>query len=255
MSNCFAVPEALRKFFQNNPRVAIAFSGGTDSAYLLYAAKQCRCEVHAYYVYSQFQPRFEREDAEKLAEELEIPIKILKTDVLSIPEIAENPEDRCYFCKQVLFRKIIQAAQEDGFPVLCDGTNATDDPGDRPGMRALRELSVRSPLLECGIGKPQVRELSRRAGLFTWNKPAYACLATRIAAGTEIKASLLKKVERAEQALAEMGFSDFRVRVFHGAARIQLPKAQFALAFEKRQEIQELLCPDFSGVLLDLNAR
>ncbi len=255
MAENHTVPEALKNFFKENRRVAVAFSGGVDSAYLLYAAKQCQCKVRAYYVHSQFQPRFELEDAKRLSEELGISMRILKTDVLSIPEIVKNPPDRCYFCKQALFTKIIHAAQQDGFPVLCDGTNATDDAGDRPGIRALQELSVRSPLRECGIGKPQVRAFSQQAGLFTWNKPAYACLATRIASGAEITADLLEKVEHAEQSLAKMGFSDFRVRVFHDAARIQLPEAQFPLALEKHREIEKLLSSDFSGVLLDLNAR
>ena len=255
MSKQKEIPKQLVSFFEENPRVAIAFSGGTDSAYLLYAAKKCGCTVCAYYVHSQFQPRFELEDAKRLAKELDVPMKVIEADVLSVPEISSNPSNRCYHCKRVLFSKIMDAAQQDGFAILCDGTNATDDAQDRPGMRALQELSVRSPLRECGIGKPEVRDYSRQAGLFTWNKPAYACLATRIETGTTIQAQTLRSVESAEQVMMEMGFSDFRVRVFHGAARIQLPQEQFALAFQKQREIQTALKNDFSAVLLDLNPR
>ena len=249
------VPEVLEAFFQKHRRIAIAFSGGTDSAYLLYAANYCGCEVCAYYVHSQFQPRFELEDAKKLAGQLGVPMVVLEVDVLSVPEIAANPENRCYYCKHALFARILDAAQRDGFPILCDGTNATDDAGDRPGMRALRELSVHSPLRECGIGKPEVRVLSKKAGLFTWNKPAYACLATRMETGTAIEADMLKKVEHAEQALMEMGFSDLRVRIFHGAARLQLPESQYSLALQKHREITSALQPDFPVIMLDLNPR
>ena len=136
-----------------------------------------------------------------------------------------------------------------------DGTNASDDAGDRPGMRALRELGVRSPLRECGIMKAEVRRLSRDAGLFTWEKPAYACLATRIPTGKAIRADRLRSVEQAETQMSEMGFRDFRVRMYGDAARIQVRAEQFALALEKRKEIMERLGGLFDGVLLDLNVR
>lgn len=255
MNQTIVAPTALQDFLKENRRLAIAFSGGTDSAYLLYAAAQCGCDVQAYYVRSQFQPRFELEDARRLAEQLGVPMKVLEADVLQCPQIACNPTDRCYHCKNRLFTEILETASLDGYAVLCDGTNASDDASDRPGMRALRELNVRSPLRECGITKPQVREFSRQAGLFTWNKPAYACLATRIPAGTAITAQELEKIERAEQSLMELGFSDLRVRVFHQAARIQLPEAQFAEAVRRSKEIRNVLEPDFTGVLLDLKPR
>ena len=178
----------LQQFFKENPRVAIAFSGGVDSSYLLYAALRYGARVRAYYVNSAFQPRFELEDARRLAGDLHADLRELQVDVLSSPIVTANPPDRCYHCKRVIFRTIAAAAAEDGFPVLLDGTNASDDAGDRPGMRALRELSVRSPLRECGLTKDEIRRLSREAGLFTWDKPAYACLATRIPTGQPITA-------------------------------------------------------------------
>ena len=138
----------LEQFFTKNPEVAIAFSGGVDSAYLLYAAKRYAARAKAYYVSTAFQPSFELEDARRLANELGADMQVLHVDVLMSGAVTANPPDRCYHCKNTLFRQILRAAENDGFPVLLDGTNASDDAGDRPGMRALRELSVRSPLRE-----------------------------------------------------------------------------------------------------------
>ena len=143
----------------------------------------------------------------------------------------------------------------DGYDVLLDGTNASDDAGDRPGMQALRELKVRSPLRECGVTKAAVRQMSREAGLFTWDKPAYACLATRIPTGTAIRAADLEKVEQAEGALSALGFRDFRVRLLDGNARIQVTEKQLALALEQRQRVLDALKPLFPAVLLDLETR
>ena len=176
----------LQDFFATHNKIALAFSGGVDSAYLRYEGIQSGCNIHAYYVKSAFQPAFELEDAQKLAKELGAKMTILELDVLSEPLITSNPSNRCYHCKQKIFRAITEAAQGDGYQVLIDGTNASDDASDRPGMRALQELSVLSPLRACGITKEEVRRLSKDAGLFTWDKPAYACLATRIHNGDTI---------------------------------------------------------------------
>ena len=138
---------------------------------------------------------------------------------------------------------------------MIDGTNASDDAFDRPGMKALCELEVRSPLREAGLTKSEIRALSRENGLFTWDKPAYACLATRIPSGTAIDAETLEKVDRAETALRAMGFSDLRVRVYAGAARIQLPEAQMARAIEHRDAILNALKDEFPAVMLDLKSR
>ena len=158
----------LSEYFAQTPSAAIAFSGGVDSAYLLYAAMRSGVRVRAYYVKSVFQPRFELEDAEKLAGQLQADMKVINVDVLSSQIIAANPPDRCYHCKRIIFETIAKAAGEDGFTVLLDGTNASDEEGDRPGMRALRELSVQSPLRMCGLTKAQIRRLSREAGLFRY---------------------------------------------------------------------------------------
>ncbi len=245
----------LQEFFIGHPRAALAFSGGTDSAFLLRAARDCGCRVRAYCVSSPFQPRFELEDARRLARELHTELTVLELDVLSCPQIASNPPDRCYHCKRAVLSAIREAARADGFPLLMDGSNASDDPGDRPGMRALAELDVRSPLRECGLTKEDVRRLSRQAGLFTWDKPAYACLATRIPAGEVITREKLARTEAAEDLLRGLGFPDVRVRLFHGAARIQLPSACLPALLERREEILGELKRYYPAVMLDLEVR
>lgn len=244
----------LQTFFNENQEVALGFSGGVDSSYLLYAAKQWAQRVGAYYIKTSFQPEFEFTDARRLAEELGVELRVIRADILLNEAVARNPADRCYHCKTALFSLLGTEAARDGFPLLIDGTNASDDAGDRPGMRALRELSVRSPLRECGITKAEVRRLSREAGLFTWDKPAYACLATRIPTGQAITAELLEKVEGAEDRLFSLGFTDFRVRILGDGARLQLPENQLEQALRQREEICRRLEPYFKTVMLDLSA-
>ena len=245
----------LEQFFQENPRCALGFSGGVDSAYLLYAGVKAGADIRPYFIKTAFQPAFELADAQKLAAGLGAEVTVLELDALADPRVAANPADRCYFCKQNLFRTLKERAIADGYPVLLDGTNASDEAGDRPGMRALAELSVRSPLRECGLTKAEIRARSREAGLFTWDKPAYACLATRVPAGETITAETLARVEGAEDALFRLGYTDFRVRVFHGAARIQLPRGQMERAVREAETIQAALKPYFTPILLDLEGR
>ena len=245
----------LEQFFQENPRCALGFSGGVDSAYLLYAGVRAGADIRPYFIKTAFQPAFELADARKLAEGLGAEVTVLELDALADPRVAANPADRCYFCKQNLFRTLKERAIADGYPVLLDGTNASDEAGDRPGMRALAELSVRSPLRECGLTKDEIRARSREAGLFTWDKPAYACLATRVPAGEAITADLLARVEGAEDALFRLGYTDFRVRVFHSAARLQLPRGQMERAVREAETIQAALKPYFTPILLDLEGR
>ena len=245
----------LETFFREVPRAAVAFSGGTDSAFLLWAAKKYGCQIQAYYIHTAFQPEFELEDARRLAGELDIPLRVIDMDILGVRQAAENGPRRCYYCKRALFTRLKEQAAEDGYTVLLDGTNASNDAGDRPGMRALRELQVRSPLRECGITKDMVRSLSREAGLFTWEKPAYACLATRIPTGTKITRGDLQRAEQAEMALMALGFQDFRVRLSREGARLQMTGDQMSLAVERRNDIMQVLKPLFPGVFLDLEER
>lgn len=245
----------LGEFFQEHPSVAVAFSGGTDSAYLLYEAKRCAESVKAYYAKSAFQPQFELEDALRLVDELDVPLTVIDVDVLSDADIIANTQRRCYHCKRRIFSMIKERALGEGFNVLVDGTNASDDVSDRPGMAALEELSVLSPLRLCGLTKADIRQLSREAGLFTWDKPAYACLATRIFPGQQIDARLLERTEAAESFLASLGFRDFRVRTVGEIARIQIVSSQLSLLMLNRTQILERLGKEYSGVCLDLETR
>lgn len=245
----------LEEFFKLHNRAALGFSGGVDSAYLLYAGMHYGADIRSYFVKTAFQPDFELRDAKRLAEELKTELTVIECDILSESIIANNPENRCYYCKRKLFGMLRERALRDGYEVLLDGTNASDEASDRPGMRAIKELSVLSPLRECGISKAELRRLSKEAGLFTWDKPAYACLATRVPSGERITEELLARVEAAESLIYQMGFRDFRVRVFHGAARLQLQEKQFMRAAELKGEIIKALKPYFETVLLDLNGR
>ena len=245
----------LEQFFRENPKVAIAFSGGVDSAYLLYAAIRYGAQVKAYYVKTDFQPQFELEDALRLAEQLGVPLQIIHADILCHEKIAHNPVDRCYHCKKVLFEKILEAAEADGFSLVLDGTNASDDASDRPGMCALRELCVRSPLRECGLTKAEIRELSRGAGLFTHHKPAYACLATRIPTGDRITKEKLWKTEMAESYLSSLGLRDFRVRLRSNTALLQVTETDLPAVINSREMIVAELKKYYDSVVLDLEVR
>ena len=245
----------LSDFFAENPRAALAFSGGVDSAFLLYAGMRWGKRVKAYYVRTPFQPEFEYRDALRLARELNAQMEVITRNVLELEAVTANPPDRCYHCKKAIFSAIAEKAREDGFSLLLDGTNASDREDDRPGMRALRQLNVRSPLRECGLTKDVIRELSRQAGLFTWDKPAYACLATRIPTGTAITEDLLSRTEWAEDYLLSLGFTDFRVRTLGNDAKLQLKAQDFPLLLERREEITGELKKRYASILLDLEER
>ena len=245
----------LQDFFGQYPKAALAFSGGVDSAYLLYAGLAAGAELRPYYVKTQFQPDFEYRDAMRLCRELGVEPVVLSLDALTDPQVRANGPERCYFCKTRIMSAVIDRAALDGFTVLLDGTNASDDSGDRPGMRALGELGILSPLRLCGLTKPEIRRLSREARLFTWDKPAYACLATRVRTGQEITDDTLERVERSEEALFGMGFSDFRVRTAGGEALLQFPAGQLARAQQRESEIREALAPHFKQLRIDPKER
>ena len=245
----------LREFFERHPKCALAFSGGTDSALLLCEARRLGADVKAYFVKGPFQPQFELEDARRLARELGAEMEVIETDVLSLPEVAENGPRRCYYCKRAIFSLIFERARRDGYESVIDGTNASDQVDDRPGMQAIAELGVLSPLRMCGVTKAQVRELSAEAGLFTARKPSYACLATRVPTGTAITREALGKVERGEEALREMGFSDLRLRLEGTGARLELPAAQLPAVVQNRERVLKALLPSFSRVTVDLAGR
>ena len=245
----------LQEFFTEHPKAALGFSGGVDSSYLLWAAVNAGADIAPYYIQTAFQPAFELEDAQRLCAQIGVKLNVIRLDALADPRVAANPANRCYYCKVGLFGALRARAKADGYDHLLDGTNPSDDAGDRPGMKALREMEVRSPLRECGLTKAMIRQESRKAGLFTWDKPAYACLATRVPTGRTITPELLRRVEGAETALFALGFTDFRVRLYDEAARLQLPEGQLAKAVEQRQAIRQALAPWFDVVLLDTQTR
>jgi len=245
----------LAGFFRENPVCAAAFSGGVDSACLLYGAALYAERTAAYFVKTPFQPAFELTDAEETAERLNVPLRVITLDVLRIPEVAANPENRCYYCKRALFTSLIEAARSDGFPMVVDGSNASDAAADRPGMRALRELGVRSPLRECGLTKADIRRIAREAGISVWNKPSYACLATRIPTGTIITAEDLSRIARGEGLLAEHGLSDFRLRLRGRNGLLQVREEQMELARSILPEIEARLAGDFNRITLDETPR
>lgn len=245
----------LEDFFAEHPKVALAFSGGVDSAFLLYAAKKCGADVRPYYVKSQFQPEFEHEDAARLCRELGVEMTVLDLDILADERVAANPINRCYFCKKRIMALIRAAADRDGYDIMIDGTNASDSGSDRPGMRALSEGQILSPLRICGLSKGEIRALSKEAGLFTWDKPAYACLATRIPAGERISPEKLEAIEKSESFLFSMGFIDFRVRLRDGGALLQLTAEQQSKARERYCEIEKELSKYFRHIEIDPNAR
>ncbi len=232
--------EKLSEFFRENPKFALAFSGGADSAYLLRAAQDAGADVRPYFFKTQFQPSFELEEALRLAPGL----AVVRADVLNEPEIAANGPERCYRCKRRMLSLLIARAAADGYALVCDGTNATDDAAGRPGMRALAELGIRSPLREAGLGKAEIRRLSREAGLDTWDKPSYSCLATRVPAGTPIDARSLRLIECGEKLLNDLGFSGFRLRLadpLGPAYRLELPEGQIERGRRLLTELAERL--------------
>lgn len=199
------------------PSVVVAFSGGTDSAYLAWAAKQALGEkALAVTAVSASLPEREQLAVEEFVRAFGIRHEFIHTDELANPRYVANLPDRCYYCKDELFTKLTQLARKRGFASVAYGINV-DDQGDwRPGQQAARQHGILNPLLDAGLNKTEIRALSRRASLPTWNKPAAACLASRIAYGVNVSKDNLKKVERGEEALRQLGFRQVRVR-YHGS--------------------------------------
>lgn len=215
--------------------VAVAFSGGVDSALLLKVAHDVLGDrVLAVTARSETTPCRDLEDALRLAAELGVPHLIVESDELHLPEFVRNPEDKCYVCKKNRFVALMELAREKGFGWVADGENVDDQDDYRPGRRATRELGVRSPLREAGFSKEEIRLLSKRLELFTWDKPAYACLASRIPYGSPITAEKLAQVDAAETFLRELGVAgQVRVRHYGETARIEVEPESLSKLIEE----------------------
>jgi pyridinium-3,5-biscarboxylic acid mononucleotide sulfurtransferase len=248
------------------PSVLVAFSGGADSAYLAWAATAARGNsVLCVTADSPSYPDHHRQLARRVAREFGLRHEIIKTAELERPEYRANPANRCYYCKHELYTALTKMAEERGFAVIADGSNA-DDRGDyRPGRQAAREFGIRSPLDEIGLAKSDIRELSRRAGLPTWDEPASACLSSRIPYHTEVTNEKLRMIEAAEEIVRAMGFRVCRVRhhdlahaidgVEPALARLEIGRDELARALEpdiRDRLVREIRAVGYQHVTIDL---
>lgn len=222
--------------------LAVAFSGGVDSTYLLHeAVKAGKEKVTALIMKTPSVPERELDEAVAFCKSRGISFFVLPADPFSAAGFRENGRDRCYICKHFLFSALLEKAKEEGIPFVADGTNADDRKEFRPGLRALKELDIRSPLAEAGLTKKEIRELSEKEGLPTWNKPSFSCLATRFPYGEELTVEKLRRTEAAENLLAELGFTQRRVRVHGNLARIEVLPVEIPLLLERRDMISSRL--------------
>lgn len=213
----------LTKYLKSLGKVVLAFSGGVDSTFLLKVAKESLGDnLKAVTIMSPYIPKWEIAEAEELVKELGVQHEIIKAPI--IDSIKFNPEDRCYLCKTAVFNMILDVAEKQGYDCVIDGTNFDDISDYRPGLKALKELNVKSPLLECKLTKAEIRACSKELGLNTWDKPPYACLLTRIPYGNELKEEDFEKIENAEKYMMSIGFRAVRVRCHGDLARIEVAR-------------------------------
>ena len=250
--------QRLKEILRDQKRIAVCFSGGVDSTFLLKVAHDALGDgcIAVTAVSPTFSAR-ERARANAFCEAEGIRQVYVETQEIELPTFYENPPDRCYHCKKQLMGALADAAAAEGFPVLAEGTNADDLSDYRPGFQALQEMRPRilSPLLEAGLTKAEIREASRNLGLTTADLPSFACLATRFAYGERITAEGLKRVEAAEEILAQAGFTQFRVRVHQNLARIEVAPGEmeaFSAEAFRNDIYSKLKALGYAYVTLDL---
>jgi uncharacterized protein len=246
--------DQLRSIMHECGSVLVAYSGGVDSALVMAVAhRELGDKALACIGVSPSYPTREMRDAVKLAEQIGVPYRLVDTEEYLDANYAANPTNRCYFCKSELHDRLKAIAASEGWQTVLDGNNASDLGDHRPGMEAARERGVRSPLIEAGLTKPEIRAIAQYLGLPVWDKPAMACLSSRVPHGTKITPALLRQIEQAEDVLVELGFRQFRVRHHNEIARIELPAEDFPQAIAHHaQLVSAIKAAGYRFVTLDL---